>query len=245
MNIYEELGKIQKALKAPKNQFNDFGKYKYRSCEDILEALKPITPNGMAFVIHDEIVFVGTRHYVKAVAAFHSNGEKVECSALAREPESKKGMDESQITGAASSYARKYALNGLLLIDDTKDADSTNKHDKEEKKDPRIAHDKPAPGASMTDKQSAFIIKIGMGLKDPYSPLSKAEVVELVRWKAGQLGVDPKSKAVADAFLPRRDETIKPWDKFAAVFDEWMDWKQGQHGNDVPIFDEQGNDVCV
>ena len=104
---------------------------------------------------------------------------------------------------------------------------------------------KPPTGKSMTAKQSEFIIKLGMGLKDPYSPLSKPEVVELVQWKAKQLGVDPKSMDVADAFLPRRDETIKPWDKFAKVFDEWMDWKMEQGQGRIPIFDEQGNEVKV
>lgn len=242
MKIYEELGKIQKELKAPKNQRNTFGNYNYRSCEDILEALKPIVTQG-TFIIKDELMNIGNRYYVKATVTFHCNDESIECSAFARESETKKGMDESQITGAASSYARKYALNGLLLIDDTKDADATNKHDKEEKKE--IQKNKPATGKSMTPKQSEFIIKIGMGLKDPYSPLSKPEVVELVQWKAKQLGVDSKSMDVANAFLPRRDETIKPWDKFAKVFDEWMDWKQGQTLSEIPIFDEQGNEVHV
>lgn len=241
MKIYEDLGKIQKTPKAPKNQFNDFGKYKYRSCEDILEALKPIVPSGMSFIIRDEIVFVGTRHYVKATASFHSNGDKVECSAFAREPESKKGMDESQITGAASSYARKYALNGLLLIDDTKDADTTNVHDKATKSESPKEKPKTQTGKPMTDKQAEFIIKIGTGLKDPYSPLSRQEVVDLVRWKAEQLGVDPKSTEAANAFLPGRNETIKPWEKFGKVLDEWLDARQP--ADHEPIFDEQGNEV--
>jgi len=225
--IYEVLGQIQRALKAPKGQFNQFGKYKYRSCEDILEALKPVMPEGSAFTIHDAIEMVGSRYYIKAVAAFHFNGDIVESSAFAREPDIKKGMDESQITGAASSYARKYALNGLLLIDDTKDADYTNKHETEGKQ--QATTDKKQTGqppGNMTDKQSAFIIEIGMGLQDPYSPLSKDEVVELVRWKAKQLKADPKSKAVADAFLPRRDETITPGEKFGKVLDEYLDAKE-------------------
>ena len=247
MNIYEELGKIQKALKAPKGQFNEFGKYKYRSCEDILEALKPIIPNGAAFTVQDDLVMIGTRYYIKATAGFYMDGCRVECAALAREPENKKGMDESQITGAASSYARKYALNGLLLIDDTKDADSTNKHGKgEPQKEGKKESKTEQPVGNMTDKQSQFIINIGTGLKDPYSPLSKSEVVELVRWKAQQLKVDSKSKAVADAFLPRKDEQIKPWEKFGSVLDEWLDWKQTQpKTDDVPIFDENGNEVSV
>jgi hypothetical protein len=113
------LAAIQAALRAPKGQTNTFGKYKYRSCEDILEAVKPLL-NGRALTLSDEIVEVGGRVYVKATAQF----EGISVTAFAREQEMKKGMDEAQITGAASSYARKYALNGLFLIDDNKDADT-------------------------------------------------------------------------------------------------------------------------
>jgi hypothetical protein len=125
--IHEKLVYIQKALKAPKNQWNSFGKYKYRSCEDILEGLKPhLTFLGMTITIQDEIVMVGERFYVKATITL-ADGEAICTSvAYAREEESKKGMDSSQVTGAASSYARKYALNGLLAIDDTKDSDKTS-----------------------------------------------------------------------------------------------------------------------
>ena len=119
-----KLTEIQQKLKAPKNQYNDFGKYKYRSCEDILEAVKPLL-NGCILTISDEVVEVGGRVYVKATATFLGE-DKITVIAYAREPESRKGMDESQITGTASSYARKYALNGLFLIDDTKDADTMN-----------------------------------------------------------------------------------------------------------------------
>lgn len=125
-----KLLEIQKALKAPKNQFNSFGKYKYRNCEDILEALKPILED-CTITISDEIVNIGNRFYVRATVKFtDNNGIIHEVSAYAREEESKKGMDGSQLTGAASSYARKYALNGLFLIDDTKDPDATNKDEK-------------------------------------------------------------------------------------------------------------------
>lgn len=117
------LNKIQKELKAPKGQFNAFGKYKYRSCEDILEAVKPLLGTG-SIIINDEIVLVGDRFYVKATATLSDGDETKSATAYAREALAKKGMDESQITGATSSYARKYALNGLFLIDDTKDADT-------------------------------------------------------------------------------------------------------------------------
>lgn len=152
MNIYEKLSNIQNELKCNKNQFNKFGGYKYRSCEDILEAVKPICKKyGTTLVLSDEIVVLGEginqyttikdngnetetntttrgqRFYIKAIATLYdteNNNEQVWNMAYAREEESKKGMDGSQITGTASSYARKYALNGLFNIDDTKDADT-------------------------------------------------------------------------------------------------------------------------
>ena len=124
--IDRTLQAIQTELKAPKGQYNKFGNYKYRSCEDILEAVKPILAKyGATIIITDDIEVRGDRYYVRATAVLRV-GEKVigTTQAFAREPEDKKGMDTSQITGTASSYARKYALNGLLLIDDTKDEDS-------------------------------------------------------------------------------------------------------------------------
>ena len=117
------LNEIQQKLKAPKGQFNSFGKYKYRSCEDILEAIKPLLGDGV-LTLTDEMVLIGDRYYVKAFAQLTNGEEKITVSAYARESLVKKGMDESQITGTASSYARKYALNGLFCIDDTKDADT-------------------------------------------------------------------------------------------------------------------------
>lgn len=138
MNIYEKLLKAQVELKAPKGQYNSFGKYKYRSCEDILEALKPVLNKfKLTLFIKDDVIEVNTRNYVKATITLvniEKPDEIIETSALAREEETKKGMDGSQITGASSSYARKYALNGMFMIDDTKDSDSTNTHGKDETK---------------------------------------------------------------------------------------------------------------
>ena len=137
MSVYLKLVKVQSELKAPKSQYNSFGKYSYRNCEDILEALKPILNEVKAIVnISDEVVLIGDRYYIKATVKFidAETGEMVEASAMAREEETKKGMDASQLTGSTSSYARKYALNGLFAIDDTKDSDFTNTHDKEDKK---------------------------------------------------------------------------------------------------------------
>ena len=129
--IYEKLLTVQNELKAPKDKRNNFGGYNYRSCEGILEAVKPLLQEqGLMLTIKDEVVNIGDRYYVRATVLLDdisSNGE-IAITALAREEEAKKGMDASQITGTASSYARKYALNGLFLIDDTKDADTDEFH---------------------------------------------------------------------------------------------------------------------
>ena len=125
--IYAALLAVQAELKAPKNQRNNFGKYNYRSCEDIVEAVKPLLKeNGLFLNMTDEVVLVGDRYYIKATVKVVDivTGESVQTSALAREAAQKKGMDESQVTGTASSYARKYALNGLFAIDDNRDADT-------------------------------------------------------------------------------------------------------------------------
>lgn len=136
MGIYEKLSKVQMELKAPKGQYNSFGKYKYRSCEDILEAVKPILEKNMlSMQLSDELEFIGDRYYIKATATLLDleDNSTMSNTAYAREEEEKKGMDGSQITGTASSYARKYALNGLFLIDDTKDADTDEYHEQTNK----------------------------------------------------------------------------------------------------------------
>lgn len=125
----KELIEIQKELKAPKGNYNSFGKYRYRSAEDILESVKPLChKNGCLLTLSDNVELIGERFYIKATAKITNGTESVEVTAYAREEETKKGMDGSQITGTASSYARKYALNGLFCIDDTKDADTDEFH---------------------------------------------------------------------------------------------------------------------
>ena len=128
--IHEKLSQIQSKLNAPKGQYNSFGKYNYRNCEDILQALKPILSEHKCHVsLSDEVVIVGNRFYIKATATItDSENNSFSTTAFAREAESKKGMDESQVTGSTSSYARKYALNGLFAIDDNKDEDTLNNH---------------------------------------------------------------------------------------------------------------------
>ena len=134
MSIYSKLFEIQQNLKAGKGQYNKFGNFHYRSCEDILEAVKPILAQQKAvLILQDELVYNGQRYYIKATACLLDieTGEEVKSEAYAREEEAKKGMDSSQVTGASSSYARKYALNGLFCIDDNKDSDTTNTYGKE------------------------------------------------------------------------------------------------------------------
>nr|DAI11494.1 MAG TPA: ERF superfamily protein [Caudoviricetes sp.] len=129
--LTESLCEVQGALKAPKGQYNSFGKYAYRSCEDIVEAVKPLlTARGLLLTMTDEIVLIGARFYVRATATVTDGKDTVSNTAFAREPDDKKGMDPSQVTGMSSSYARKYALNGLFCIDDTKDADTMDNRQK-------------------------------------------------------------------------------------------------------------------
>ena len=183
MNIYEKLLNIQAELKAPKNQYNSFGKYHYRSCEDILEGLKPLlTKYKATLIIDDEIVQIGDRYYVKATATLIDvEGEGKECissTAFAREDEKKTGMDLSQLTGSTSSYARKYALNGLFAIDDTKDSDATNKHDTEQVSRPKVDKDKQAivDNSLASDKQLNYIYKLAK--QKNYSPESMANYIK-------------------------------------------------------------------
>lgn len=131
MNIREKLMNIQKRLNAPKNKYNSFGGYTYRSCESILEAVKPLAYEYGCIILLDDVTYMeGDWHYIQAIATITDvvTGESISASSQAREPETKKGMDSAQVTGATSSYARKYALNGLLDIDDSKDADTDENH---------------------------------------------------------------------------------------------------------------------
>ena len=130
MSIDKKLQAIQSELEVPKSQYNSFGKYNYRNAEDILAAAKPVChKHGCLLMVEDDMVLLGDRYYVKATATIMDGEETLTATAYARESEEKKGMDAAQVTGAASSYARKYALNGLFCLDDVKDADYSNKHD--------------------------------------------------------------------------------------------------------------------
>ena len=180
MTVYKKLIKVQQELKAPKNQRNTFGNYNYRSCEDILEALKPVLAAHEATVFISDKVVVKENNwaYIESTATFVDieTGESISTTAFARETENKKGMDSSQITGSASSYARKYALNGLFLIDDTRDADTDEQH-------------RQTSGA----KQKAFskddVTALRLDLVK-VATATKKDVNELEAWVSQQIGVD-------------------------------------------------------
>ena len=201
MSVYEKLAAVQRELKAPKGQFNSFGKYKYRSCEDILEALKPVlSKNGCAVVLSDSVEQVGDRFYICATATItdYETHEQVHNTAFAREDTDKKGMDGSQITGTASSYARKYALNGLFLIDDTKDADTDAYHEQttgeQRKEEPKIA----AATAKANDVKK-LLVKISGDktiAQQVWNEQYKQDAGDIVKMNAALLELGEKLKAM-------------------------------------------------
>lgn len=163
-NIYQKLLAIQSELKAPKSQFNKFGGYSYRSCEDILEAVKSLlVKNNATIILQDKVELIGDRYYVKVVAKFIDveTGESIETEALARESDQIKGMQASQITGATSSYARKYALGSLLLLDDCKDADATNNGKEDNNKSQSHSQIDTTSTRKLSDKQLARLYALG------------------------------------------------------------------------------------
>lgn len=186
MNI---LAEIQGRLKAPKSQTNTFGNYKYRNCEDILEALKPLLLESEAWlIISDDLVQIGDRYYVNATATLMHDDKIIGvASAFARETEQKKGMDDAQVTGAASSYARKYALNGLFAIDDTKDADTTNKGNGEKKEPEKPSPQKTKSGAKeiLSDPQRKRLFAVLKGKK-----LETDTIRDFTDWLVMQEDVD-------------------------------------------------------
>ena len=175
MTLIDKLAAIQTKLHAPKNQKNTFGGYNYRSCEDILEAVKPLLA-GLVLTITDEVTEVGGRIYVKATARLTDGKDAMTATAFAREAESRKGMDESQITGSTSSYARKYALNGLFLIDDNKDADSQDNSEQGQKAKPQPAQ-KPfdLPAALEWVKKAATVEQVKQRGRQAYAKATNEE----------------------------------------------------------------------
>lgn len=193
----EALRLIQQELKAPKGQYNSFGKYHYRSCEDIVESVKPLlAKHGAQLTLTDDIVMVGDRIYVKATATLYDEkGVSETATAFAREPEQKKGMDESQITGTASSYARKYALNGLFLIDDTKDPDT------DEYRNQQNSAPIPAAVAKISKAQADEIINLSQGAGVPVVTILKgyriSKLEDMTAIDAGKT-INTLKKRIAD-----------------------------------------------
>lgn len=221
-DIYTKLSHIQNELKAPKNQFNKFGNYKYRSCEDILEALKPLCAKYKAtLIIYDEIVMIGDRYYVKAMAKLYDQEttDYIEAYAFARESQAKKGMDDSQVTGATSSYARKYALNGLFNIDDTKDFDTNEVHQQSNQKQGNT-QPKQQP-QQQGFEQANLMANIDNCLK-----------------KLKELGVDIKSKGSLD-FIDKYNNNLHDINimtdsekyNYLKVLNEMIKLKEKQNGN--------------
>lgn len=187
-DLTKKLATIQARLKAPKNQYNSYGKYKYRSCEDILEALKPLAnEQGCTITIEDSPIMVGEWHYIQATATLSDGYNSKSVKAYARESETKSGMDSSQITGTASSYARKYALNGLFAIDDTKDADTMDNRPKAEPK----AETDPAANELAKVKAQLKQAKTGAEINSVYKPYLnselRAQVYELCAARSNEL----------------------------------------------------------
>ena len=193
------LAEIQAKLKAPKGQFNSFGKYHYRSAEDILEAVKKVVnPMGFSITLTDSVGEVGGRIYVKSIATLNNGSLEYSATGFAREEETKKGMDGSQITGAASSYARKYALNGLFAIDDTKDSDATNDHGKSQESKPQTKGAIPAPSQFdiefkelIADVKSVIAIGELKGIWEKLTDEAKAnkEIQQLFNHRKSELSI--------------------------------------------------------
>lgn len=197
--IFITLQSIQQKLVAPKGQYNSFGKYSYRSAEDILEALKPILQEHDAvLILQDGIVQIGDRYYVEATATLYAVGETIGTTAYAREDDSKKGMDGSQVTGAASSYARKYALNGLFMIDDNKDPDTDEYHNQNNQgssKQQKPAGQKEQSTKTPSKSNGAKIITGAQAksLRTEIKNIAEATgspVVAIGTWFVGKMGVE-------------------------------------------------------
>ena len=214
IDFYKKLMRIQSDLKAPKGQKNAFGGYKYRSCEDILEAVKPLLRREeMILIISDEIVSVEGRVYIKATATVSDGITFMKAEALAREADTKKGMDPSQVTGATSSYARKYALNGLFCIDDTKDADTDAYTKQTQEKKPDFGNaSKPEPQQTESDQP--------FNIEDPEEESAELrglrELMKKDKITEDQVLGAFKGKFSAIENIDKKsiNDLIKKWDKF-------------------------------
>lgn len=210
MTINKVLYKIQQELKVPKAQYNSFGKYNYRSCEDIVEAVKKVLPEGYVLTLSDKVVQVGERYYVKATAMLKSDeGCYAKCHGYAREALSKKGMDESQITGTASTYARKYALNGMFAIDDTKDNDTDESRiemeKRKEKADKEEAAKKQKYAEALRDKLLKMLNTVNSD--ERLKSFKNTQEIKDLRDKLFTLCVDMSSK-IDEAITEKEKELV-------------------------------------
>ena len=205
-NFVKLVAEVQHNLKAPKNQKNSFGNYNYRSCEDIMEAVKPLlSPRGLIIFISDEVSLVGDRYYIKATATITDGENSLSNTAFARESLDKKGMDSSQVTGATSSYARKYALNGLLCIDDNKDADTNEHHNEVVKRGATHGESVKVETKTETQKTKAEVEK--------EIPADLFKKYDQVKTKLnGLVAIDDKQKEWATDFI----KTIRVYDSTKA-----------------------------
>lgn len=209
--IFVTLQSIQQSLVAPKGQYNSFGKYSYRSAEDILEALKPILKEHDAvLILQDGIVQIGDRYYVEATATLYAVGETIGTTAYAREDDSKKGMDGSQVTGAASSYARKYALNGLFMIDDNKDPDTDEYHNQNSQaggtsqkpaQKPNSKQEQPANAPAKSNGAKTITGAQAKTIRTELKNMAEATgspAATIGKWFIGKMGVDKPESIPAD-----------------------------------------------
>ena len=196
MTIYKKLLNIQSKLKAPKNQYNSFGKYHYRSCEDILEGLKPILKEeGATLILNDSIIQIGDRYYVESTAKLIDveTGDMIETKALAREEENLKGQSSAQVSGSTSSYSRKYCLNALFCIDDTKDSDATNTHGKEDSKQTSTQS-----SPTITEKQKNLLL-----YKAKENNFTEAQILQVIKKEFNLDSIMSMNKTQFDNILNR------------------------------------------
>lgn len=204
MNIYEKLNKVQTRLVAPKGQYNSFGKYSYRSCEDILESVKPLLAElGLALLLNDSVEQAGEWFYIKCTATLiniEKPEEQASASAFAREPESRKGMDAAQVTGSTSSYARKYALAALLAIDDSKDSDYTNRGETSQSEPQRTKQAPANSSAGLQEQVKSLQVYLGRALgKDEGFAAYKTVLNQLGLKSSSELTEEMMPKAMAMA----------------------------------------------
>ena len=193
--FYARLATIQHTLNAPKGQYNNFGKYHYRSCEDILEGVKPLL-DGLFLSISDELVLIGDRYYVKSTATITDGESSHSATAMAREALDKKGMDEAQITGATSSYARKYCLNGLFGIDDSKDADSNEHNQQQNNARPQQQQKQPATHPEKPTRTPDQILREFTEMVSKESDLETIQGLYKAAWNALSISAGHQTKCV-------------------------------------------------